>query len=69
MKEKFVITFVALFICWTSSVFGAEWYVKGTMPTSGDGTEWEKAFKTIEEGINAAAHGDIVWVAPGVYTP
>ena len=43
------------------------WYVDGSMPQTGDGTSWSKAFKTIREGMAAASDGDTVWVAPGIY--
>ena len=32
-----------------------------------DGSSWEKAFKTIQEGVDAANPGDTVLVAPGDY--
>ena len=32
-----------------------------------DGSSWQMAFKTIQEGVNAAADGDTVLVAPGTY--
>ena len=32
-----------------------------------DGSSWEKAFKTIQEGVAAASSGDVVLVAPGDY--
>ncbi len=51
-----------------SAVQAAERYVDGAVSVSGDGTSWQTAFKTIQEGINAAADGDTVLVARGTYT-
>ena len=31
-----------------------DWYVDASVSESGDGTSWETAFKTIQEGVNAA---------------
>jgi hypothetical protein len=43
------------------------WYVDDSVSSSGDGTSWATAFKTIQEGIKAASDGDIVNVATGTY--
>ncbi len=51
----------------TSPVWGRTWYVDATVSVSGDGSSWERAFKTIREGIGAAWEGETVTVAPGIY--
>jgi hypothetical protein len=45
----------------------ASWYVDGAVPSSGDGKSWETAFKTVQEGMDAASGGDTVVVASGTY--
>lgn len=45
----------------------AAWYVHGAVSSSGDGKSWETAFKTIQEGMDAASAGDRIVVAPGTY--
>jgi hypothetical protein len=45
------------------------WYVDEGVANSGDGTSWSTAFKTIQEGVDAAnsATYDSVWVKQGTY--
>jgi len=43
------------------------WYVDGDISASGGGTSWERAYKTIQEGVDAAGSGEKVWVKAGIY--
>jgi len=45
----------------------ATWYVDASVALSGDGATWATAFKTIQEGIDAAFDDDTVLVALGTY--
>jgi hypothetical protein len=45
----------------------ATWHVSGDVSAGGDGKSWASAFRTIQEGIAAAADGDTVVVGPGTY--
>ena len=38
------------------------WYVDGNKTSSGDGTSWGTAFKTIQEAIDACPGWDEIWV-------
>ena len=46
---------------------GTTWYVDSSVSVSGDGQSWETAFRTIEEGMEAASDGATIIVARGVY--
>jgi hypothetical protein len=48
------VTVVFLLAFLSSQVLCAEWFVDGSAAGSGDGTTWESAFRTIQEGIDAA---------------
>ena len=62
--------FMALFwllIVSNSLAFGAVWYVDGDMLSSGNGTTWSGAVKTIREAVDASIAGDEIWVKKGTY--
>jgi len=60
--------------CWMAAVLALD-AVAGTVYvdnklsdyTGHDGSSWQMAYKTIQEGVDAAADGDTVLVAPGTY--
>jgi len=43
------------------------WYVDGDVVSSGSGTSWSEAFKTIQEAIDVARNGNQIWVKKGTY--
>ena len=62
----------ALFVFTSASAESMVWndktiYVDCSVASSGDGSSWKTAYKTIQEAVDAAAEGDIVMVAPGTY--
>ena len=53
----------------TLSAAGDTWYVDDSVSTSGDGSGWTQAFKTLQEGLAEANAGDEIRVAQGIYKP
>ena len=66
-KAVLFLTLVLSLVLPSTLLSAAEWYVDASVAQSGDGKTWGGAFKTIQQGINAAANGDSVTVAEGVY--
>jgi len=60
-------TLLFLFPLGTRGARSTTWHVKTSVASSGDGTTWETAFKSIREGIDIASDGDTVMVAQGTY--
>ena len=65
---------VCMIIClFFSAVSSSQtrYYVDQSIANSGDGKTWGAAFKTLQEGINAASSSvaDEIWVAKGTYIP
>jgi len=67
MSKIFVLLAILGVVCVSVSATGATRYVDGAIPISGDGTSWETAFKSIQEGISFASSGDTVIVAEETY--
>ncbi len=44
------------------------WYVDGDVETSGDGSSWDEAVRTIQEAVAAAMPGVEIWVKKGSYS-
>ena len=67
VRIVFSLVCVVLIIFSPRVLLASEWHVDGAVAQSDDGTTWKTAFKTIQEGIDAAFDSDIVIVAEGVY--
>lgn len=67
MRKALLLTAFPM-LCLGPYTHAATWYVDASVVSSGDGTSWDTAFKTIQEGIDAASHGDEVIAAPGTYS-
>lgn len=60
--------FCGFFLLGNQVAWGAVWYVAGDRPSSGGGTSWDNAFKTIQEAVDAAGPADEIWVKQGTYS-
>jgi PKD repeat protein len=43
------------------------WYVDGSVSTSGNGTDWAQAFKTLQEAVDAIPDKGEIWIKQGTY--
>jgi len=68
MRKILSVIGLAFIVCISQGASGETRYVDGSVSESGDGTSWETAFKTIQEGVDAASDADSVIVADGEYS-
>jgi PKD repeat protein len=67
-RIMFSLIMTLILVCLMSGVgLTATWYVDGDTSTSGNGTSWEEAVKTIQEAIDVSNEGDEIWVGQGTY--
>ncbi len=67
MSRLIEIVGVLLIASFSQGVTGRTLCVDCSVPQPGDGSSWEKALKTIQQGIDGAIDGDTVVVAAGTY--
>jgi len=68
IRVSFVLAILLGIVCFTVPEARADvYYVK--QGSSGDGSEWSKAFGDLQSGLDAADSGDEIWVAAGAYYP
>ncbi len=63
----FFLALMSLLFLGVCPAVAATWYVDAAVASSGGGSSWATAFKTIQEGLTVAAANDTVEVAGGVY--
>ncbi|NQT83142.1 right-handed parallel beta-helix repeat-containing protein, partial [bacterium] len=67
MKKIIGVIAIVLGTSWLGIASGGTLYVDASVGVPGNGSSWETAFQTIQEGIDAASEGDTVIVAEGIY--
>jgi len=60
---------VVLVVMVGGAAFGGTIYVNDDASTGGDGSDWDHAYKYLQDGLDDAGSGDEIWVAAGIYKP
>lgn len=70
-KGSKLIVLATIILSFSSGFAQTRYYVNQSVAASGNGSSWAAAFKTLQEGINAASStvADEIWVAKGTYYP
>ncbi len=69
MTIRIILSLASIFLIISppTVLLAAGWYVDDSVSASGNGKSMLSAFKTIQEGINAASEGDTLMVRQGTY--
>ena len=67
LKTWLVISALFVMMCTPAIAVGATIYVDATR--NGDGSSWANAYKYLQDALAAAASGNEIWVAEGIYIP
>lgn len=68
MRQPVTLFFALLFS--TVSIAQSTWYVNAAAsPSTADGTSWNTAIPYLQDALEAALPGDVLWIAGGIYKP